>query len=286
MLKHLVTFIFIGLSLSGYSQFRRVRVNTSVGYGYMTGRIQSDLPRNVEKHFRDLKLGNLYEIDLGYEVNDVWGFGLFFSNLHSSDKSSFDGGFFDESLADIDIDVDSNIKLNFIAPKLYFFLSEEYHKHQLVGSFSVGYLRYNNNSAFRDSFREVSANTVGLGVSLDYEYKITPFVYLNSRFSALVSFVSEFDIEDEAGSRTVSVSSFTNGERERENLSYMGLTIGVRVDIDKPGAREGYNDVENDNESKLLKGDQIKELRQSRSKEIKKIRKVKAREIKKIKKKG
>ena len=253
-----------------------------MGYGFLTGRIQSDLDPEVEDHFKKLKFGNLYEIDLGYEVNSVWGFGLFFSNLHSDARSSFDGGFFEESLMGENVGVDSDIELNYVAPKLYFFLSEEYNKHQLVSNFSIGYLRYENTSFYNNTSRVLSANTVGLGASLDYEFKITPFVYLNSRFTALVSFVSEFDLEDVEGKRTVSVNNFTNGERERENLSYIGLTVGVRVDIDAPKKKGEEEEV-----VKKLSGasnKEIRRLRKLRNQELDEVKRKRGEEIKKIRK--
>ncbi len=286
ILKHFLFLILTCLSISCYSQFRKIRLNTSVGFGFLTGRIQSDLSEDVEKHFKKLKFGNLYEVDLGYEVNDVWGFGLFFSNLHSDDRANFDGGFFEEALVGTSVDVDSEVELNYMAPKLYFFLSEDYDKHQLVGNFSIGYLRYENNSLYNGgTSRSVSANTLGLGVGLDYEYKITPFVYFNSRFTALVSFVSEFDVKDVNGERKVSASDFTNGDRDRENLGYIGLTVGVRVDIDKP-KKEGEYGAVNDSasfERKKLK--EIKGLKQLRKKEVRDIKKLRNRQIKELRKK-
>ncbi len=237
MLKYLIVFIVLSSCFSAYSQFKVLRISDNIGYGFMTGEIQSDLPNSIERQSRDLKLGNFYEIDVDYGVNDVWGFGLTFKNFHSDASAVVDGVFFEEDFSDGVVDVDTDIELNFIAPKLYFLLNEEEIKHQFVGNLAIGYLRYESDTSYSNKLMRVSASTIGLSGGFDYEYRLTSFLYLTSRLSALVSFVTELEVKDGSGKRTVSVDNFSNGSKQRENLSSIGLTVGVRVNIAKPRLR-------------------------------------------------
>lgn len=244
MLRYLLVFVFSMLSVLSYSQ-DKIRINSNIGYGYITGALQPDLPSDVERHNRKLKSGYVYEMDLGYDVNDVWGFGLYFSNFHSKDRASVGGGFLEEELEGVQVDLMSSIEMNFFAPKLYFMMLEDRVKHQLLTNVSLGYLRYSNDRIYGNNKQQVSANTFGLGLGVEYEYHLTSFLHLVSRFSTVVSFVSEFKVDDGEGERTVSVNNFTNGARDRENLSTVALSIGVRANILRPKLKKKLNE-END----------------------------------------
>ncbi len=234
MPKNYFLYLLIFCFSASYSQFTKARISSAVGLSYITGSIQSGLPRDIKKLSQELKLGNSYEFEFGYDINDAWGVGVYISNFHSQAENQVDGGFFNSNWQGIQVDTNSDITIKYYAPKLYFLMTEDSHKHMLISGITAGLLTYRKHTNAISFQEEIKASTVGFGLNLEYEYQVNSFLYLISRFTANVAFLSELKVEDNAGKREFTVDEFTNGNKNIENISNVGLSFGIRVHIIKP----------------------------------------------------
>jgi len=234
MIKYLLWFVLSLFLCVGYSQGSKIRISTSVGPGYSTGKLQSDLPQGVEKHLRKLKSGTIHEIDLGYDISEVWGVGIYSRNFLSSETSTVDGGFFQSDFSGRSISATNTIRMIYVAPKLYFMPLDEDLKYSLVPSVSVGYLSFRNDILYEGVQTRLSNNALGIGMGVGFEYKLLSEVSLVANFNAVIGFISEYKVKSADGERKDTVEKYTNNSKERENLSNIGLTIGVRVIMEVP----------------------------------------------------
>ncbi len=229
MKKYLLLFTSLIISTFVFAQQGKVRLGMNFGYSYRTAELAGNIPNDLKSYAEDLKSGTTLDFNLGYNVKEIWGLGVTFSQFHSKNSITSDNlQFFDISGNQIR-NTSDNIKITFIAPEFYSILPiGGNEKHLFLGSVSIGYLGYNNKSTIGNASVDFEGSTVGFGVNLGYEFKITPIIAIGANAGFITGSLSEFKISGGGESRTISVEDATLGAQERENLSRINLSFGLK----------------------------------------------------------
>jgi hypothetical protein len=202
------------MNAAGYSQ---TRLSLNLGVGHRIASAPAQASESYREHIRGLRTGVVFGADISSFISDSFGLGVKFAFHQSSQNSPrvYTPGF-SGSLSE-------TIKTTFIGPVLQSRMVDDHRKDQIVFSYGLGYLKYNNKAQLSSTSMNLRGATVGLAFDLSYE------IPLDQNFGNKVGFqigilFGKINNMEISGSRSTQAASLD----EPEGLSRIDFTVGLR----------------------------------------------------------
>lgn len=199
----------------------KFRLSADIGYGYRLAKVETNLPEELEDYLQDLKSGVVFEGSASYQIGANWGLGGHFSRFLSQESTVLNLG------SGVFVGTADNIRITYLAPFIFFNNTSVNGLHTVASSFSIGYLRYTNNTNVESDFFEISANTFGVGMGLNYDFHITENFSIGAGLDLVIGSYSNFEVTQDAVTIEQSVDEVS--DEDRESLSRVALTVGMKV---------------------------------------------------------
>lgn len=228
-MKYLVTTLIILVAgvQQVFSQAEQgtFRFSADAGFGYRLGKVPEGLSDDVEAFIQDQRSGAMFKGSVSYQLAFNWGVGVQFSRFLSQDSAFL----IDEN--GLPAANAENVRITYVAPYAFGSYTTYNDLHTLSGTLSIGYLRYSNKGNRNNNFFERTANSIGVGMGINYDFHINEYLAVGAGLDLILGSFGEYEETREINGTEITVKqsiSDVSGE-ERENLSTIALTIGVKV---------------------------------------------------------
>lgn len=228
-MKYLVTTLIILVAgvQQVFSQAEQgtFRFSADAGFGYRLGKVPEVLSDDVEAFIQDQRSGAMFKGSVSYQLAFNWGVGVQFSRFLSQDSAFL----IDEN--GLPAANAENVRITYVAPYAFYNYTTYNGLHTLASTLSLGYLRYSNDGNFNNNFFERTANSIGVGMGINYDFHINEYLAVGAGLDLILGSFGEFEETREIGGTEVIIKRKVGdfGGDERENLSSVALTIGVKV---------------------------------------------------------
>ncbi len=201
--------------------FQKYRLSFNGGLSFLLAKTSDDVPADFKQYVKELKSGSHFSIDGGYFWKENIGLGLKYSSFFS--KNSIN----DVTFEDINGQsrygrMEDNINTQFIGAMLY---NRGYSKSRNTIWFlnaSLGYIAYKNNAKLVDDFM-ITGSTVGFGLDLGVDFKLTQNLYLGLGANYTAGALRKLTYNNGFSEQTVEME-----EGSYESMNRLDLLTGLR----------------------------------------------------------
>lgn len=213
--------LFLGMSFGWAQQVQtghdRWRVSLSGGYGYRPAKLNASVPSEFASYAKKLKSGWVLDGAAYYFLNPKLGLGLHANRFASSN-----------SLADVSVTdiygntqygtMSDNISITFIGPGAAFRRTFHQGNTFLVGA-SLGYMGYLNRFEINTTQQRIKGATAGYIAHAGYDIRLSDHFSIGAKIAATTGILGQF---------TVDGNKVELDDENRENLSHIDITLGIR----------------------------------------------------------
>ena len=201
------------LPLSVFAQ-KKISIIPSVGYGFRTGSLPSNLSGQEESYLKGLKSGINFDIGAYYKLNDVIGLGAKYNIYSASSSGNFIGYTPDGQPVSVALSTDDTI--TFIGPAFLYSNFNENTKHKLYYDMAIGVISYKSKT---DNVL-FSGSNLGLAATIGYMYEITPSIFIGPQVGYTGGTLVKAKINGE---------QFDLPEDQKEALHRLTVSAGVTI---------------------------------------------------------
>ena len=245
--KLLLVILLFDLLSTGYSQipevqkseskepFERLRLGMGVGPGYIISSTKvaeenmislGFMPDKVQSYYKGMKSGRYAYADLTYQIAPRYGVGIKYKFFDTSGSIE---GFFDphDGMNLFYSTYGEHIYVNFIgATFIYQQFIGSSKSFKLNSSCSIGLAAYRNEAEYLTGYYLITGKNVGMDLSLELEYYLTPHFSVGAGLSSFYSTIRKAKVTDGTSTTTIDLE-----KDNYENLSRLDISIGVRLYI-------------------------------------------------------
>jgi hypothetical protein len=186
----------------------------------LIAKISSQVPADFRQYMKELKSGYHFGGDVTYYLSRRTGVGLKYNNFKTSNEanvtSTSPSGQRNNGV------MRDDITIQYIAPVLASRQFSVNNKTIFHTGFSLGYLDYTNNATLVEQVT-ISGNTVGVGLDLGLESKLSKILGLEFKLGMIAGSLGK--IEKSQGGK---IETVTLEKEQRENLSRVDVSIGLK----------------------------------------------------------
>lgn len=207
------------------SSGQKIRIATQAGYGYRIAKISNEIPSILREYTKDLKSGYSIGLDASYFIQSNWALGLKYSRFASEGslknmQLDFNDGTTEQgTIAD-------DISINFIGPSFMSKYELNNSKHSFIGSLSLGYMSYLNESLLVNRNVEIKSSTLGAVLDIGYDFALSKYISLGAQASLTGGTLSKLKVNDGLTTNTVELE-----DDNMESLSRFDVGAGIRFKI-------------------------------------------------------
>lgn len=213
MKNKFLLFALAALPLSVVAQ-KKISIIPSVGYGFRTGSLPSNISNQEESYLKGLKSGVNFDIGAYYKLNNVIGLGIKYNIYSASSSGSFSGYTPEGNPISISLSTDDTI--TFVGPAFLYSNFDESTKHKLYFDMGIGVISYKSkteNILF-------SGSNLGLASTIGYMYQLTPSIFIGPQ----VGYTGGTLVKAEMNGQ-----EFDLPEGQKEALHRLTVSAGVTV---------------------------------------------------------
>ncbi len=213
MKNKFLLFALAALPLSVVAQ-KKISIIPSVGYGFRTGSLPSNISNQEESYLKGLKSGVNFDIGAYYKLNNVIGLGIKYNIYSASSSGSFSGYTPEGNPISISLSTDDTI--TFVGPAFLYSNFDESTKHKLYFDMGIGVISYKSkteNILF-------SGSNLGLASTIGYMYQLTPSIFIGPQ----VGYTGGTLVKAEMNGQ-----EFDLPEDQKEALHRLTVSAGVTV---------------------------------------------------------
>ena len=175
---------------------------------------------NYKDYYRNLKSGYHFGGEATYFFSDAFGVGLKGYIHKSSNKldnitDTTGGTTRYGSMSD-------NITTSYVGPTFSTRFLNQDNTRAILLDVSLGYMGYYNNAVRIDSYK-IKGQSLGISLSAGYDMEIAKNLILGFQLSYLMGTLSQYDINDGATTKTITLD-----KEEHESLNRLDFSVGLR----------------------------------------------------------
>ncbi|WP_373708087.1 hypothetical protein [Kaistella sp.] len=171
MKNKFLLFALAALPLTVFAQ-KKISIIPSVGYGFRTASLPSNITQQEESYLKGLKSGINFDIGAYYQLNNVIGLGVKYNIYSAYSSGSFSGFTPDGDPVSISLSTDDTI--TFVGPAFLYSNFNENTKHKLYYDMAIGVISYKSKT---DNVL-FSGSNLGLAATIGYMYEISPSIFI------------------------------------------------------------------------------------------------------------
>lgn len=183
----------------------------SVGYGFRTASLASNLSKSEEDYLKKLKNGVTFDIGAFYNVKNNWGLGLKYSQFNSSADGVVTVR--DVNGKEMTGSVSTKDQISFFGAAFIYNNFNENTKHKLYYDLALGVISYNS----KTGNTEIKGSNFGLDADIAYQYAVTNKIYIGPKIGYTVGTLTSIKINGQN----------LNLNDEKEGLSRVNLSLSA-----------------------------------------------------------
>lgn len=199
----------------------KFRAAINGGYSYRSAMLSESIPNDFENYYKKLKSGYHFGCDATYYFSGSFGVGLKGYLLKSSNEmdnvyiTDLEGNTRYGSMSD-------DITISYLGPIFSTRLLNQDNTRAILLDVSLGYMGYYNNAVRIDRYK-IKGQSLGISLSAGYDMEIAKNLILGFQLSYLMGTLSQYDINDGATTKTITLD-----KEEHESLNRLDFSVGLR----------------------------------------------------------
>jgi len=231
LLAALIVFFTHQANAQRYRGFRdndvtHFRIGLHGGWSYMIAKVSDDVPADFRSYVKELKSGYHYGGNAIYFFNSSLGVGIEYSGFRTANEMDNVWAMDTVTKAVRTGKMRDDITISFIGPSFSSrFITGANDNFHIISSISLGYLSYKNKAVLFDAYT-LTSGTVGLGLTIGFDFKVEENIFLGAGLNYLSGSLSYYDYKDANSSERIELP-----EDNREGISRIDVSAGVRFNF-------------------------------------------------------
>ncbi len=202
--------------------FPRLRFGIHGGYSYMNGKVNPNIPDELNGYIKDAKSGLNLGADAAFFIKKGFGIGLKYHLFRTSAEKK-NVPLVDENENSVTGNISDKISVNYITPTIYLRVMAQ-KKHVLYLNLSIGYMYYKNKFQVIDKYT-MTGKDVAFMEEIGYDYRINRNLAIGIQVSHFSGNLIEYKINDGNSTQTFNTA---DNNISGVDAGHFSLSVGMR----------------------------------------------------------